>query len=48
MHYGNYFFSKNGNPTIVAKQQNIEINGHFPRLSPIDIQEVHRYYGCAQ
>lgn len=48
MHYGNYFFTKNGNPTIVAKQQNIQIDGHPPTLSPVDIQEVRQFYGCAK
>lgn len=47
MHYGTDFFSKNGYPTIVPKQKNIEINGHQPSLSPIDIEEVRRYYGCS-
>ena len=45
MHYDNQAFSKNGQPTMIPKQQGVDI-GVYPRLTPTDIYEVRRFYGC--
>ncbi|UJR06702.1 hypothetical protein I4U23_010988 [Adineta vaga] len=45
MHYGKDYFSKNGLPTIVPKQANVQI-GNREKLSPVDILEVRQFYGC--
>ncbi|CAF3118680.1 unnamed protein product [Rotaria sp. Silwood2] len=45
MHYGADYFSSNGRPTIVPKQVNAPI-GSRDKLSPTDIVEVRKFYGC--
>ena len=43
MHYDSYAFSKNGQPTMLAKQPNVKlIDNHL--LSPIDAAEVNTLY----
>ncbi len=46
MHYEANAFSKNGLRTIVPTQNASAIIGQRVGLSPIDILEVQRYYGC--
>lgn len=45
MHYPNAAFSKNGLPTIVPLQPNVQI-GQRVALSTTDIREVQLFYGC--
>ncbi|CAF1379247.1 unnamed protein product [Rotaria sordida] len=45
MHYSQTAFSKNGRPTMVPKKSGVQI-GHSKNLSPIDIEEIRRFYGC--
>jgi astacin len=47
MHYDTHAFSKNGNPTIIPKQNGVQI-GKQQRLSPIDIIEVRQFYQCTE
>ena len=44
MHYSAYAFSKNGNPTIVAKNGLKEL-GQRAGMSPTDIKELNAVYG---
>ncbi|XP_033118735.1 zinc metalloproteinase nas-13-like [Anneissia japonica] len=46
MHYDQYAFSKNGNPTIVPKQSGAVI-GNIADFSTIDIQKINKYYECS-
>ena len=47
MHYGAYFFSKNGMPTITAKKPEGEnMMGNRKGMTEIDVIELNRYYGC--
>ncbi len=46
MHYGRYYFTINGYPTIEPLQPNVQI-GDRTTLSPIDVQEVRMYYNCS-
>jgi hypothetical protein len=46
MHYEWNSFSRNGKATIVPKQAGVELpNAMYKTLSPIDIQEIKKYYG---
>uniref|UniRef100_A0A3P9D8Z8 Metalloendopeptidase n=1 Tax=Maylandia zebra TaxID=106582 RepID=A0A3P9D8Z8_9CICH len=48
MHYGRLAFSKNGQPTIVARSNpNLNFGNAF-RMSPNDIARVNRLYGCCE
>ncbi|XP_014879731.1 low choriolytic enzyme-like, partial [Poecilia latipinna] len=46
MHYGKYAFSKNENPTIVAKSDPNYDWGRATKMSANDIARVNRLYGC--
>jgi len=47
MHYGSYFFSKNGQMTIQTKDRSKQnIIGRAPRISPLDITLVKKLYKC--
>ena len=46
MHYGKYFFTQNGLPTIEPLQANVTI-GQRQNLSSIDILEVRLIYNCS-
>jgi hypothetical protein len=45
MHYGTTYFTKNGKSTIVLKQSNVSV-GNRDKLSPTDVIEIRRFYGC--
>ncbi|KAM3602868.1 uncharacterized protein V6R79_012265 [Siganus canaliculatus] len=45
MHYGKYFFSKNGSPTVVPKNGGAQI-GQRTHLSRLDIKKLNRLYHC--
>ncbi|KAG7509047.1 high choriolytic enzyme 1-like [Solea senegalensis] len=45
MHYGQFFFSKNGLPTLVSKQSGEEM-GQRKHLSPLDIKRLNKLYHC--
>lgn len=45
MHYGRTAFSSNGQPTMIPKDPKATI-GDRTTLSPIDIQEIQKFYGC--
>jgi hypothetical protein len=47
MHYDPQAFSNNGLPTIVVKKNQSASIGQRNGMSPIDVLEVQRYYGCA-
>ncbi|XP_028253756.1 high choriolytic enzyme 1-like [Parambassis ranga] len=47
MHYGPYFFSVDGSPTIVTKRGGVQMGmGQRTYLSPLDIQKLNRLYRC--
>ncbi len=46
MHYESNAFSKNGLRTIIPTQDPNAVIGQRVGMSPIDIIEVQRYYGC--
>lgn len=46
MHYAKNEFNSNGAPTIVPTKNSSAIIGQRVGLSPIDILEIQRYYGC--
>uniref|UniRef100_A0A3B3WLZ1 Metalloendopeptidase n=1 Tax=Poecilia mexicana TaxID=48701 RepID=A0A3B3WLZ1_9TELE len=48
MHYGKYAFSKNENPTIVAKSDPNYDWGRATKMSANDIARVNRLYGCCE
>ncbi|CAK6982544.1 astacin-like metalloprotease toxin 5 [Scomber scombrus] len=45
MHYGQFFFSKDGGPTLLAKQGGEQM-GQRNYLSPLDVQRLNRLYHC--
>ena len=45
MHYGGTAFSKNGKPTIQARQSGVHQLGNT-KLSALDIQQANLLYGC--
>uniref|UniRef100_A0A3P9CDB7 Metalloendopeptidase n=1 Tax=Maylandia zebra TaxID=106582 RepID=A0A3P9CDB7_9CICH len=48
MHYGRFDFSRNGQPTILARSNpNLNFGNAF-RMSPNDIARVNRLYGCCE
>ncbi|XP_041647456.1 high choriolytic enzyme 2-like [Cheilinus undulatus] len=46
MHYSNFAFSKNGQPTIVAKDDPNRVFGQATRMSQNDIDRINRLYNC--
>ncbi len=46
MHYRATDFSSNGLPTIIPTKNSMAVLGQRNGMSPIDIIEVQRYYGC--
>ncbi|KAI3364464.1 hypothetical protein L3Q82_011256, partial [Scortum barcoo] len=45
MHYGVYFFSVNGGPTMLPKQSGVKM-GQRTHLSNLDIQKLNKLYHC--
>uniref|UniRef100_A0A3Q3WYK2 Metalloendopeptidase n=1 Tax=Mola mola TaxID=94237 RepID=A0A3Q3WYK2_MOLML len=45
MHYGQYFFSKDGSPTVLPKQNEAQM-GQRRHLSELDIQKLNKLYHC--
>uniref|UniRef100_A0A3B4TGF3 Metalloendopeptidase n=1 Tax=Seriola dumerili TaxID=41447 RepID=A0A3B4TGF3_SERDU len=45
MHYGSYFFSVDGSPTMLPKQSGVQM-GQRTHLSQLDIQRLNRLYHC--
>jgi hypothetical protein len=48
MHYGRNDFSKNGLPTLIPTKDPNAVIGQRVGMSPSDILEVQRYYGCVE
>ncbi|XP_032399481.1 high choriolytic enzyme 1 [Etheostoma spectabile] len=48
MHYGPYFFSVNGSPTMLPKGQKEVVMGQRTRLSSLDIQKLNKLYNCGK
>jgi hypothetical protein len=46
MHYGHYYLSANGKPTIIPTKNANAVIGKQDKLSATDILEIQRYYGC--
>jgi hypothetical protein len=46
MHYEANAFSSNGQPTIIPTKNATAFIGQRRGMSPIDVLEVQRYYGC--
>ncbi|XP_037652309.1 low choriolytic enzyme-like [Sebastes umbrosus] len=46
MHYSKYAFSKNGQPTIVAKRNPDQVLGRAKEMSQTDILRVNKLYRC--
>lgn len=48
MHYDNYAFSKNGQPTIVAKKPGVTLLPSYKKfmLTQTDVAEIKRRYNC--
>ncbi|XP_061602943.1 astacin-like metalloendopeptidase [Cololabis saira] len=47
MHYGTSFFSKDGSPTIVPKQEGVNL-GQRKRLSQLDTERLNKLYRCGK
>ncbi|XP_010876463.2 low choriolytic enzyme [Esox lucius] len=47
MHYGNSYFSANGNPTIIPKDKGVDM-GQRTHLSPLDIIRLNKLYHCGE
>ncbi|XP_078131003.1 zinc metalloproteinase nas-14-like isoform X2 [Sander vitreus] len=47
MHYGKYFFSVNGSPTVLSKQTEVVI-GQRTHLSNLDILKLNKLYNCEE
>ncbi|KAM9354938.1 zinc metalloproteinase nas-14 [Pholidichthys leucotaenia] len=47
MHYGPYFFSKNGSPTLSAKNSDVKI-GQRTHLSKLDAERLNKLYHCKE
>uniref|UniRef100_A0A8C4F1M1 Metalloendopeptidase n=1 Tax=Dicentrarchus labrax TaxID=13489 RepID=A0A8C4F1M1_DICLA len=45
MHYGKFFFSVNGNPTVLPSYSGEQM-GQRTHLSPLDIQKLNKLYHC--
>ncbi|XP_031169724.1 astacin-like metalloprotease toxin 5 isoform X2 [Sander lucioperca] len=45
MHYGQYFFSVDGSPTVLSRQKEVVI-GQRTHLSNLDILKLNKLYGC--
>ena len=46
MHYENYAFTKNKQPTITSLSDPTEKLGQLKKFSKIDIQQLNKYYNC--
>ena len=46
MHYGNYAFSKNSKPTMLAIKDPTSLFGGKMDLSPTDIMQLNNLYDC--
>ncbi|XP_008279850.1 high choriolytic enzyme 1-like [Stegastes partitus] len=47
MHYGQYFFSKDGRPTVLSKQSGVKM-GQRSHLSQLDVQRLNKLYHCGK
>ncbi|XP_051539131.1 astacin-like metalloendopeptidase [Myxocyprinus asiaticus] len=45
LHYGAYYFSSNGKPTIVAKNSRVQI-GQRTHMSDLDVKKIRKLYHC--
>ncbi|CAJ1077933.1 low choriolytic enzyme-like isoform X1 [Xyrichtys novacula] len=45
MHYGQYFFSADGGPTVLPRQRGVQM-GQRTHLTHLDIQRINRLYHC--
>ncbi|GAA6226935.1 high choriolytic enzyme 1-like [Lates japonicus] len=45
MHYGQFFFSADGSPTVLSKQGGGQM-GQRTHLSQLDVQRLNRLYHC--
>ncbi|XP_023121320.2 astacin-like metalloprotease toxin 5 isoform X2 [Amphiprion ocellaris] len=47
MHYGQYFFSVDGSPTVLPRQSGVKM-GQRTHLSQLDVQRLNKLYHCAE
>nr|XP_057921406.1 astacin-like metalloprotease toxin 5 isoform X2 [Doryrhamphus excisus] len=47
MHYGKYFFSTNGRPTLLPKKRRVNM-GQRSHLSKLDVQKLNKLYHCEE